>query len=160
MIALKMLVFLWMCHSVLLQGSKPKENSGVFLPSLTVSTGISKQMILTKEFQSQKSDFPTTSYPTEEKSVALTVAASSVIIFIAILVVIVIILVSMVSIKFKCHHCKKVTDKQKPQHPIVSYSCSDADTTVGKKNVLLVSMKDLSATSSKSLVKLLHPDIH
>ncbi|XP_063156256.1 endothelial cell-specific chemotaxis regulator [Candoia aspera] len=155
MIALKILVFLWICHCVLLQGTEPKENSSVFLPSLTVSTGISQLMILTKEFQSEKSDFPTTIYPTEEKSAALTMAASGVIIFIVILVVIVIILVSMVSIKFKCRHCKKVTDKQKPQHPIVSYSCSDADTTAGKKNVLLVSVKDLSATSSKSLVKVI-----
>ncbi|XP_026528356.1 endothelial cell-specific chemotaxis regulator isoform X3 [Notechis scutatus] len=125
MIALKMLIFLWICHFVLLQES----------------TGISKLMIVTKDFQNEKPDFPTTSYPTEEKPAALTVAALSIIIFIVILVVIVIILVSVVCITFNGHHCKKVTDKQKLQHSTVSYSCSDAVTTVGSKNALLVSMK-------------------
>ncbi|XP_070603065.1 endothelial cell-specific chemotaxis regulator isoform X1 [Erythrolamprus reginae] len=141
MIALKLLTFLWICHCVLLQDSEPKENSSLFLPSLAVSTGTSKLMILTKDFQNERPDFPTTPHPTEERSAALTVAALGIIIFIVILVVIVIILVSVVSIKFNCRHCKNVTDKQKFQHSVVSYSCSDADTTVGNKNALLVSMK-------------------
>ncbi|KAM3842013.1 endothelial cell-specific chemotaxis regulator [Vipera latastei] len=152
MISLKMLIFLWICHCVLLQGPESKENSSVFFPSLAVSTGISKWMIPTKDFQNVKPDLPTTSYPAEERSAALTVVALSIIIFIVILVVIVIILLSMVSIKFNCRHCKKVTDKQKLQHSTVSYSCSDADSTDGNKNALLVSMKDLNATSSKNLV--------
>lgn len=42
-----------------------------------VSTGTSKLMILTKDFQNEKPDFPTTPYPTEERSAALTVAALS-----------------------------------------------------------------------------------
>ncbi|KAG8133085.1 hypothetical protein E2320_010901 [Naja naja] len=98
-------------------------------------------MIVTKDFQNEKPDFPTTPYPTEERPAALTVAALSIIIFIVILVVIVIILVSMVSITFNCRRCKKVTDKQKLQHSTVSYSCSDAVTTVDNKNALLVSVK-------------------
>ncbi|XP_026556742.1 endothelial cell-specific chemotaxis regulator isoform X1 [Pseudonaja textilis] len=141
MIALKMLIFLWICHFVLLQGPEPKENSSLFLPTLAESTGISKLMIATKDFQNEKPDFPTTSYPTEERPAALTVAALSIIIFIVILVVIVIILVSVVSITFNGRHCKKVTDKRKLQHSTVSYSCSDAVTTVGSKNALLISMK-------------------
>ncbi|XP_053250911.1 endothelial cell-specific chemotaxis regulator isoform X6 [Podarcis raffonei] len=45
------------------------------------------------------------------------------------------------------------TDKQKPQHPIVSYSCSDAEAAVGKKNVMLVSMKDLNISNSQGAAK-------
>nr|XP_028594139.1 endothelial cell-specific chemotaxis regulator isoform X7 [Podarcis muralis] len=80
-------------------------------------------------------------------------SSAGVISFIAILVVIVIILVCVVSLRFRCHHCKNVEDKQKPQHPIVSYSCSDAEAAVGKKNVMLVSMKDLNISNSQGAAK-------
>ncbi|XP_053250908.1 endothelial cell-specific chemotaxis regulator isoform X3 [Podarcis raffonei] len=124
MIALHFLMFFWLCDSVLLQESVPKKNGSFIQPSSA-----------------------------EEKSAALTVAATGVISFIAILVVIVIILVCVVSLRFRCHHCKNVEDKQKPQHPIVSYSCSDAEAAVGKKNVMLVSMKDLNISNSQGAAK-------
>nr|XP_028594140.1 endothelial cell-specific chemotaxis regulator isoform X8 [Podarcis muralis] len=94
MIALHFLMFFWLSDSVLLQESVPKKNGSFIQPSSAVST--------------------------EEKSAALTVAA---------------------------------TDKQKPQHPIVSYSCSDAEAAVGKKNVMLVSMKDLNISNSQGAAK-------
>ncbi|XP_033010060.1 endothelial cell-specific chemotaxis regulator isoform X3 [Lacerta agilis] len=127
MIALHFLMFFWLCDSVLLQESVPKKNGSFIQPSSAVST--------------------------EEKSAALTVAASGVISFIAILVVIVIILVCVVSLRFRCHHCKNVEDKPKPQHPMVSYSCSDAEAALGKKNVMLVSMKDLNISNSQGAAK-------
>ncbi|XP_033010062.1 endothelial cell-specific chemotaxis regulator isoform X5 [Lacerta agilis] len=79
--------------------------------------------------------------------------STGVISFIAILVVIVIILVCVVSLRFRCHHCKNVEDKPKPQHPMVSYSCSDAEAALGKKNVMLVSMKDLNISNSQGAAK-------
>ncbi|XP_062985777.1 endothelial cell-specific chemotaxis regulator isoform X2 [Elgaria multicarinata webbii] len=126
--SLKLLVLLWIWNCVLLQG-------------------ISQVVTPTKGFQDARPDVLTTPSPAEDKSAALTVAALGVIIFIAILVVIVIILVSVVSLRFRCHHCKDVEDKQKLQHPMVSYSCSEADATASKKNVLLVSMKDLNTSN-------------
>ncbi|XP_060110227.1 endothelial cell-specific chemotaxis regulator [Heteronotia binoei] len=91
--------------------------------------------------------------PTEDKS-ALSAAAAGVTSFIVILVVVVIILVSVVSLKFRCHHCKDVEDKQKPQQLAVSYSCPDAaDPAADKTNIMLVSMKNLNTNNSKGIMK-------
>ncbi|XP_077166522.1 endothelial cell-specific chemotaxis regulator [Paroedura picta] len=91
--------------------------------------------------------------PMEDKS-ALTVAALGVISFIVILVVVVIVLVSIVSLKFRCHYCKDMEEKQKPQHLEVSYSCPDAaDPDAAKTNITLVSMKNLNANNSKGIMK-------
>ncbi|XP_042319413.1 endothelial cell-specific chemotaxis regulator isoform X4 [Sceloporus undulatus] len=117
MTALKILVLLWICHCVFLQGSEFMKNESIALPSLTVSTGTAKLVTLVVGFQD--ANILSSPSPTEEKSAALSVAAS---------------------------------DKQKPQHPVVTYSCSDAETTAGMKNVLLVSMKDLN-TSNKDVTK-------
>ncbi|XP_042319412.1 endothelial cell-specific chemotaxis regulator isoform X3 [Sceloporus undulatus] len=118
MTALKILVLLWICHCVFLQGSEFMKNESIALPSLTVSTGTAKLVTLVVGFQD--ANILSSPSPTEEKSAALSVAASA--------------------------------DKQKPQHPVVTYSCSDAETTAGMKNVLLVSMKDLN-TSNKDVTK-------
>ncbi|XP_042319411.1 endothelial cell-specific chemotaxis regulator isoform X2 [Sceloporus undulatus] len=150
MTALKILVLLWICHCVFLQGSEFMKNESIALPSLTVSTGTAKLVTLVVGFQD--ANILSSPSPTEEKSAALSVAASGVISFIVILVVVVVILVCVVSLRFRCHHCKDAKDKQKPQHPVVTYSCSDAETTAGMKNVLLVSMKDLN-TSNKDVTK-------
>ncbi|XP_028594131.2 endothelial cell-specific chemotaxis regulator [Podarcis muralis] len=154
MIALHFLMFFWLSDSVLLQESVPKKNGSFIQPPSAVSTGIYNGATSpTKGLLYVYTDFLTIPSPTEEKSAALTVAATGVISFIAILVVIVIILVCVVSLRFRCHHCKNVEDKQKPQHPIVSYSCSDAEAAVGKKNVMLVSMKDLNISNSQGAAK-------
>ncbi|XP_061443303.1 endothelial cell-specific chemotaxis regulator isoform X2 [Rhineura floridana] len=153
MIALKTLLFFWICDCVL-QDSVPNKNGNITHPSSAASTGISKWVTPpTKGLLDVKTEFLTVPSPTEEKSAALTVAASGVISFIAILVVIVIILVSVVSLRFRCRHCKDVEGKQKPHHPMVSYSCSDAEAAVGKKNVMLVSMKDLNISNSQGAAK-------
>ncbi|XP_054841651.1 endothelial cell-specific chemotaxis regulator [Eublepharis macularius] len=98
-------------------------------------------------------DFFMSPTPTEDKS-ALTMAAAGVTSFIVILVVVVIVLVSVVSLKFRCHPCKDEEDKQKPQQLTVSYSCSDdADPAADKKNIMLVSMKNLNTNNSKGITK-------
>ncbi|KAH0618075.1 hypothetical protein JD844_017046 [Phrynosoma platyrhinos] len=148
MSTLKILVLLWICHCVFLQGSELMQNESIALPSLT---GTAKLVTLVVGFQD--ADFLSSPSPTEEKSAVLSVAASGVISFIVILVVVVVILVCVVSLRFKCHPCKDAKDKQKPQHPVVTYSCSDAETTAGMKNVLLVSMKDLNTSNSKDVMK-------
>ncbi|CAI5780451.1 Hypothetical predicted protein [Podarcis lilfordi] len=126
MIALHFLMFFWLCDSVLLQESAPKKNGSVIQPSSAVSTGIYNGATSpTKGLLYVNTDFLTIPSPTEEKSAALTVAA---------------------------------TDKQKPQHPIVSYSCSDAEAAVGKKNVMLVSMKDLNISNSQGAAKCITPE--
>uniref|UniRef100_A0A6J0TGI4 Endothelial cell-specific chemotaxis regulator isoform X2 n=1 Tax=Pogona vitticeps TaxID=103695 RepID=A0A6J0TGI4_9SAUR len=133
--ALNILILLWMCDCVLLQG-------------------LFKSVTPTETSQDAKTEFLSAPSPTEEKSAALSVAASGVISFIVILVVIVIILVCVVSLRFRCRHCKDAeADKQKPQHPIVTYSCSDAENAAGMKNVLLVSMKDLNTSTSEDGMK-------
>ncbi|KAJ7338314.1 hypothetical protein JRQ81_011276 [Phrynocephalus forsythii] len=154
--ALKILILLWMWDCVLLQGSETESvrNESFTLLSVNVSTGIFKSVTPAVKFLDAKTDSLSTPSSTEEKSAALTVAASGVISFIVILVVIVIVLVCVVSLRFRCHHCKDAeADKQKPQHPIVTYSCSDAENAAGMKNVLLVSMKDLSKSTSEDGMK-------
>nr|XP_020646162.1 endothelial cell-specific chemotaxis regulator isoform X1 [Pogona vitticeps] len=149
--ALNILILLWMCDCVLLQGSETMENENITpLPM----TGLFKSVTPTETSQDAKTEFLSAPSPTEEKSAALSVAASGVISFIVILVVIVIILVCVVSLRFRCRHCKDAeADKQKPQHPIVTYSCSDAENAADMKNVLLVSMKDLNTSTSEDGMK-------
>ncbi|XP_062833976.1 endothelial cell-specific chemotaxis regulator isoform X2 [Anolis carolinensis] len=152
MTTVKILVLLWIYHFVFLQGSELMENESIALPSSAVSTGTATFMTLKTRSLDAETDFPSPPSPTE--SAALSVAATGVISFIVILVVIVVILVCVVSLRFKCHHCKDTkADKKKPQHPVVSYSCSDAETTAGMKNVLLVSMKDLNTSNNKDPMK-------
>nr|XP_034959230.1 endothelial cell-specific chemotaxis regulator isoform X1 [Zootoca vivipara] len=161
----------WECNAVLSQEKKsvtkvaesypnPLHLNPLYVPIVSipsyflVSTGIYNGTTSpTKGLLYVNTDFLTIPSPTEEKSAALTVAASGVISFIAILVVIVLILVCVVSLRFRCRHCKNVEDKQKHQHPMVSYSCSDAEAAVGKKNVMLVSMKDLNISNSQGAAK-------
>ncbi|XP_061443328.1 endothelial cell-specific chemotaxis regulator isoform X4 [Rhineura floridana] len=101
--------------------SVPNKNGNITHPSSAASTGISKWVTPpTKGLLDVKTEFLTVPSPTEEKSAALTVAASG---------------------------------KQKPHHPMVSYSCSDAEAAVGKKNVMLVSMKDLNISNSQGAAK-------
>nr|XP_020646166.1 endothelial cell-specific chemotaxis regulator isoform X5 [Pogona vitticeps] len=116
--ALNILILLWMCDCVLLQGSETMENENITpLPM----TGLFKSVTPTETSQDAKTEFLSAPSPTEEKSAALSVAASA--------------------------------DKQKPQHPIVTYSCSDAENAADMKNVLLVSMKDLNTSTSEDGMK-------
>ncbi|XP_053098885.1 endothelial cell-specific chemotaxis regulator [Hemicordylus capensis] len=151
--ALQFLTFVWICDCVLLQGSEPSEKSILF-SSPSASTGISVSMNSTIRPLNVNTDiFLSPSTPTEDKSQALTMAVFGVISFIVILVLVVIILVSVVSLRFKCRHCKDAEDKQKPQHPLVSYSCSDADASADKNIVTLVSMKNFNTNNSKGMMK-------
>ncbi|KAJ6661337.1 hypothetical protein lerEdw1_014965 [Lerista edwardsae] len=135
-----------------------------------MSTGVPTLVTLTRTTLAvnieQNDSLPTSP---EEKSAALTMAAygkqrnQGVIIFIAILVSIVIILVSVVSLRFKCRRCKDVDEKQKPQHPMVSFSYSDAsadtdiadtDVAASKKDIVtLVSMKNLNINNNRGIMK-------
>ncbi|KAF7240432.1 Endothelial cell-specific chemotaxis regulator [Varanus komodoensis] len=123
--------------------SEPTKNGSLTSPPMT-----GRSPLATPTGQRWGTGLPTTAPPAEDKS-ALTVAALGVIIFIAILLAVVIVLVSVVSLRFRCRRCKEAEDKQKPQHPVISFSYSDADTAANRKSVLLLSMKELSDSNSE-----------
>ncbi|XP_014462066.1 endothelial cell-specific chemotaxis regulator isoform X2 [Alligator mississippiensis] len=90
---------------------------------------------------------PSAITPTEKSG--LEIVAFGVIGFIGILVVVVFILVGVVYLRFRCNHSKDAEDKQKPEDPVVSESCSAA-TNRKNSSVTLISMKNINMNNSLS----------